>query len=512
MGVVSVASSAGFVDAPLRTSPFGIIALDNAGNVQLWSPGAQRMLGWTSGELVGRARPLELELLFVPGYEAVGDQREVRLTRNDGAAIDLKIWTRRWQEGTVTIFADNSLLRPTDPEVQQLLDREREALTRMRAERRFRELLEAAPDAIIEVDRKGCILTLNAATEKLFGYSREELLGQPVEALVPDHVRANHAGHRANYKSHPATRPMGSGLVLEGRRKNGTTVPVEISLSPVKSEDGFRVTAIIRDVTERRQAEERLREAQASYTSELELRNREVERANRHKTEFLASMSHELRTPLHTVIGFSELLAEETRGPLNDDQKRYVNHIYRDSQHLLALINEVLDLSRIESGRLQLRRQTVDMGALLDDALSAVRPKVIEKSIELEADPCDGVFINGDPTRVRQVLYNLLSNAVKFTPGGGRIGVAAQVKEGFAQISVSDTGIGIPPEEHELIFEAFHQVGEAGEALEGTGLGLPITRRLVEAHGGRIRVESQPGSGSCFIFTLPLAAEKTDGA
>jgi len=168
-----------------------------------------------------------------------------------------------------------------------------------------------------------------------------------VEVLVPDRVRANHRGYRADYRARPITRPMGSGLELHGRRKNGSTFPVEISLSPVKSEEGFRVTAVIRDITERKESEGRLQAIQEKYTRELELRNQEIERANRHKSEFLANMSHELRTPLHTVIGFSELLAEETKGPLNDDQKRSISHIRKDSEHLLSLINEILDLSKI---------------------------------------------------------------------------------------------------------------------------------------------------------------------
>ena len=271
------------------------------------------------------------------------------------------------------------------------MEREQEALTQARVERRYRELLDAAPDAIIEADQDGRILTLNTATEASFGYSREELLGQPVEVLVPDHVRGSHAGRRAEYRDHPVTRPMGIGLELLGRRKNGSTFPVEISLSPVKSEQGFRVTAIIRDITRRKEIEDRLQSVQAKYTRELELRNQEIElrnqeieKATRHKSEFLANMSHELRTPLHTVIGFSELLAEETKGPLNDSQKRFVSHIHKDSQHLLTLINEILDLSKIEAGKLQLRRELLDIAEVIDDALASIRPQALQKSISLE--------------------------------------------------------------------------------------------------------------------------------
>jgi signal transduction histidine kinase len=246
-------------------------------------------------------------------------------------------------------------------------------------------------------------------------------------------------------------------------------------------------------------------ELREERTRELEVRNREIERANRMKSEFLANMSHELRTPLHTVIGFSELLGEEMKGPLNVDQKRFVNHIRKDALHLLALINEILDLSRIEAGKLILSRETLDLNAVLDDATSSIRPQCGTKSIRIEADIPLSILIDGDRVRVRQIFYNLLSNAVKFTPDGGCIQIAVCCAGGVAEISVSDSGIGIPPEEHQSIFDKFHQIVPATSGMrEGTGLGLPITKRLVEEHGGRIWLASEPGKGSCFTFTLPL--------
>ena len=221
----------------------------------------------------------------------------------------------------------------------------------LRLNQRFRELLEAAPDAIIEVDPSGKIVLLNTMTEKIFGYERGELLGQPLEILIPEELRAAHVHNRTAYRTQPLTRPMGTGLALQGRRKDGTCFPVEISLSPVKSADGFSVTAIIRDTTERKRAEDQLRAVQEQFTRELQLRTEAVQRADRLKSEFLGSMSHELRTPLHTIIGFSDLLSEELKGPLNEDQKKFVAHIQRDSRHLLEIINQILDLSKIEAGQ-----------------------------------------------------------------------------------------------------------------------------------------------------------------
>ena len=391
----------------------------------------------------------------------------------------------------------------------------------MPLEKRFRELLEAAPDAIMQVDSEGHIILLNRVAEDMFGYTRDELLGQPVEVLIPQELRARHAHHRAHYGQQPTTRTMGSGLVLEGIRKDGSRFPVEISLSPSASAEGLHVTAIIRDTTERRIAEESLRKVREDYTqrlaetnAELEITTRELERANRLKSEFLASMSHELRTPLHTIIGFSELLAEELEGPLNEKQQRFVQHIHTDSLHLLALINDVLDISKIEADRLELRLEAFDFTALVAESLASVRSLAEAKSHTLETALDVPAALEADRLRIKQVLVNLLSNAIKFTPEGGRIRVEARVQDKFVMVSVADTGVGIPAEEHDSIFDKFHQVGATTKGIrEGTGLGLAITKRLVEEHGGGIWVQSQPHKGSTFSFTLPLksAGRKTQG-
>jgi len=379
-------------------------------------------------------------------------------------------------------------------------------------ERRFGELLEAAPDAILQVDADGRIILLNRVTENMFGYTREELLGQPVEVLIPHELRARHVQHRSDYRQKPMTRAMGSGLALEGIRRDGSRFPVEISLSPSPSPEEFRITAIVRDITERRLAEERLRKIQEDYTqrlaasnAELELTNRELQRANRLKTEFLASMSHELRTPLHTIIGFSELLAEQLEGPLNPKQMRFVQHVHKDSLHLLDLINDILDISKIEEGRLELRPEAFDFSALVGESLASVRTLAEAKSQILETDLNVPTAVEADRLRIRQVLINLLSNAIKFTPEQGRIRLEARVQDRFVVVSVMDTGIGIPEEEHDFIFDKFHQVGATTLGVrEGTGLGLAITKRLVEQHGGTIRVDSRPGKGSTFFVTLPV--------
>jgi signal transduction histidine kinase len=223
------------------------------------------------------------------------------------------------------------------------------------------------------------------------------------------------------------------------------------------------------------------------------------------RSEFMASISHELRTPLHTIIGFSELLAEEREGPLNEKQKRFLHHIRSDSEHLLGLINDLLDIVKIEGGRGDVFVESVPVRTAIDDAVVAISSLAAEKTVNVHGD-CDPALVaRADPARLRQILGNLLGNGVKFTPPGGEVSVSAVAEDGMVRITVSDTGIGIATEEQERIFEKFYQAGFTTAGVrEGTGVGLTISRQLVELQGGRIWVESSPGCGSQFHFTLPV--------
>ena len=247
----------------------------------------------------------------------------------------------------------------------------------------------------------------------------------------------------------------------------------------------------------------------AVANKELELRNREVERATQLKSKFLASMSHELRTPLNAIVGFSDLLAEETPGPLSVKQKRFVDHIRQGSTHLLQLINDILDLSKVEAGQLELHLENFSIGDALPEVLSIIRPLAMPKNIRMENSTGANHLIYADRGRFKQILYNLLSNAVKFTPTGGRVDIDCVADGDFIRVSVTDTGIGIRPEDQQLVFEEFRQV-EGADAAQGTGLGLAITRRLVEQQGGKISLESELGRGCRFTFTLPAGASASE--
>jgi signal transduction histidine kinase len=238
---------------------------------------------------------------------------------------------------------------------------------------------------------------------------------------------------------------------------------------------------------------------------EIEDKSRQLEAASRHKSEFLANMSHELRTPLNAIIGFSEVLGERMFGELNEKQEEYLKDIHASGQHLLSLINDILDLSKVEAGRMELELTNFNLPATLDNALTLVRERAGRHGIALHISVDARVEqVRADERKVRQVVLNLLSNAIKFTPEGGRIHVRAVPGHGGVEVSVSDTGVGIALEDQEAIFEEFRQVGTADRKVEGTGLGLALSRKLIELHGGMIRVQSQVGGGSTFTFTIPV--------
>jgi PAS domain S-box-containing protein len=481
-----------------------MLVRDHQDRITYWNKGAERLYGWTAAEAVGRVSHELLQTTFGEPQEEIAKTLEsdghwegevLHRTRKGQRVMLLSRWIRELGVAEPHVMETNVDMS----EREQRLAAEEQT----RLERRFRQLLEAAPDAIAEVSADGRIVMVNRVAEEMFGYVRDELLGQSVDVLVPDAIRHTHYRHRDSYLEHPRTRPMGTGLELHAKRRDGSLFPVEISLSPIQTEGGIHVTAVIRDVTERKRAETEVRRLQQQYTAELEARNREIERANRLKSEFLASMSHELRTPLHTIIGFAELLQEDA---LSETQQRFVGHIHRDSEHLLELINDVLDLSKIEAGQLVLRREVYPLAQSVGEALDAIRPGATAKGIQIEEWGERDSLVDADPLRVKEMLYNLLSNAVKFTPEGGKVWIEMTGEAGFVRVTVGDTGVGIPTEEQENIFDKFYQVGNTTRGVrEGTGLGLSITKELVQMHGGWMEVDSAPGQGSRFTFTLPTA-------
>ena len=358
----------------------------------------------------------------------------------------------------------------------------------------LRGFLETAPDAMVIVDQTGRIATVNAQTEKLFGYSREELIGNAVEMLIPQRFRARHTTHRSGYSHDPHVRPMGQNLELFGLRKDGTEFPVEISLGPVPTPEGVLIVSAIRDISDR-----------VHIQRELEQKNIELSSASRAKDRFLASMSHELRTPLNAVIGFTGTLLMKLPGPLNEEQERQLQIIQTSARHLLSLINDILDLAKIESGKTTLDIESVDLAAIVDEVIAAVRASAETKALKLTSTVAGGpLVVRSDRRAIRQILTNLVDNAIKYTDRGD-ITVDLVRSEGAVALRVTDTGIGIAPADMHLLFLPFQQLESLStRRADGAGLGLHLCQRLATLLRGTVGVESQVGRGSTFTLTLPL--------
>ncbi|HEV3208390.1 MAG TPA: response regulator [Terriglobales bacterium] len=344
----------------------------------------------------------------------------------------------------------------------------------------------------------GFFKSLNPSWQTTLGFTTEELMAKPyLEFIHPDDRSATVAEDIRLQNREVTFAFENRYLCRDGSYKwmlwNAVSVPEQNI-----------IYAVARDITERKKVQAQIEQ----QNRELALRNREVERATTLKSKFLATMSHELRTPLNAIVGFSELLAEETAGELNDKQKRFVGHIKQGSAHLLQLINDILDLSKIEAGQLELRCEDFQVKDTLPEVLSTIRPLAMAKNIQVQHSLKTDRAVFADRVRFKQILYNLLSNAVKFTPKGGRIEIDSLDDENFVYVSVTDTGIGIRAEDQAVVFEEFRQVeGKTGATSEGTGLGLAITKRLVEQQGGKISLQSETGKGSRFTFTLPVGSK-----
>ncbi len=363
------------------------------------------------------------------------------------------------------------------------------------SEEKFRGLLEAAPDAMVILDEKGGIVLANEQAGKLFGWGRDEMVGKEMEALVSEKSWEGHRGQGASFFKAPRARSVTAGMDLSGLRKDGTEFPAEISLSPLLTEGGAQVIAAVRDVSERRRF--------------LEEENRRMREASRLKSQFLANMSHELRTPMNAIIGFTELMLRGRVGPVSPEHKEYLGDILTSSRHLLQLINDILDLSKVESGRMEFKAEPVDLAGAAAEVRDVLRGLAAQKRIQVEVRVNVGAssaFLDG--AKFKQVLYNYLSNAIKFTEEGGRIEVRITLEgDGFFRLEVEDNGMGIRPEDLSRLFVEFQQLdGGFSKRHAGTGLGLALVKRLVEAQGGRVGVRSEPGKGSVFSAVLPLGS------
>ncbi len=527
-------------DAIFNSAYFSSIATDEKGVIQIFNVGAETMLGYAASDVVNQITPadisdpqeliaraaalsLELDTPITPGFEAlvfkasrgIEDIYELTYIRKDGSRFPAMVSVTALRDagnqiiGYLLIGTDNTARKQVEA-AQALLDQ------RLRDQQFYtRSLIESNIDALMTTDPQGIISDVNQQMIALTGRTRDELIGAPCRNFFTDPVRADAAISRV------LTENKVSNYELTVRAHNGEETVVSYNAATFHDRDRKLqgVFAAARDVTERKRFELALQE-----------KNIELERASRMKSEFLATMSHELRTPLNAIIGFSEVLKDGLIGRMSDTQQEYIGDIFTSGQHLLALINDILDLSKVEAGMMALELETVDLNDLLYKSLAIVREKAALQHVKLELQEADGLgVVPLDKRKTKQIVYNLLSNAVKFSANGGTVTLSARrvardavglsssdwPTHGFAlpdnayteflEICVSDNGIGISREDMTKLFQAFRQIDSGlARKFEGTGLGLAMVKQLAELHGGTVAVASAEGQGARFAAWLPV--------
>ncbi len=533
--------------AIFNSANFSSIATDAKGVIQIFNVGAERMLGYTAAEVmnkitpadisdpqevIARARALSLELgtTITPGFEAlvfkasrgIEDIYELTYFRKDGSRFPAIVSVTALRDAQENIIG--YLLIGTDNTARKEVEAAQAILDQKLRDQQFynRSLIESNIDALMTTDPQGIISDVNQQMIALTGRTRDELIGAPCKNFFTDPGRADAAIKRV------LTENKVRNYELTVRALNGEETVVSYNAATIHNRDRKLqgVFAAARDVTELKRFERTLQE-----------KNVELEHASRMKSEFLATMSHELRTPLNAIIGFSEALKDGLVGKLSAPQSEYIGEIFTSGQHLLALINDILDLSKVEAGMMSLELEPVDLKALLANSLTIVREKAASQRISLELDAASDLGTPAlDQRKTKQMVYNLLSNAVKFSANGGKVTVRARrvargdvgtlrvawpvhtfllaesAHQEFLEISVLDNGIGISQADMTRLFQAFSQIDSSlARKFEGTGLGLAMVKQLAELHGGAAAVASAPGEGACFAVWLPLRSAASPG-
>jgi len=535
-------------DAIFNSANFSSIATDEKGVIQIFNVGAERMLGYAAAdvvdkitpadisdpqELVARAEELSLELgtAITPGFEAlvfkasrgIEDIYELTYVRKDGSRFPAIVSVTSLRDEQEAIIG--YLLIGTDNTAGKKVEADQASLDQRLRDQQFytRSLIESNIDALMTTDPRGVISDVNQEMVNLTGRTRDELIGAPCRNFFTDPLRADSAIKRV------LTEDKVSDYELTVRAQNGTETVVSYNAATFHDRDRKLqgVFAAARDVTERKR-----------FESALQEKNVELEHASRMKSEFLGTMSHELRTPLSAIIGFSEALKDGLIGDMSKSQLEYIGDILTSGEHLLSLINDILDLSKVEAGTMELELETVDLSVLLSNSLSIVKEKAATRRIGLAVEASDDLGVARlDPRKVKQIVYNLLSNAVKFSPDNGHVTVSARRVsrsdvgtlagawpvhsfaladnefDDFLELCVGDNGIGISTDNMAKLFQPFSQIDSSlARRFEGTGLGLAMVKQLTELHGGTVAVSSEEGKGARFAVWLPLRRTKQASA
>jgi len=510
--------------AIFNSANFSSIATDAKGVIQIFNVGAERMLGYTAAEVMNKITPAdisdpqeviarakalsdELGTPIAPGFEAlvfkasrgIEDIYELTYIRKDGSRFPAVVSVTALRDAQDTIIG--YLLIGTDNTARKQVEAEQALLDQRLRDQQFytRSLIESNIDAVVTTDPRGIVSDVNHQMEVLTGCTRDELIGAPFKNYFTDPQRAEagiarvlREGKVTNYE-----------LTAHARDGKQTVVSYNATTFHDRDRKLQGVFAAARDVTERKQFEETLQQTNA----ELESATAAAEKANRAKSEFLSSMSHELRTPLNAVLGFAQLMATDTPPP-STAQKQSIDQILQAGWYLLRLINEILDLALIESGKVTISVEPVSLVELLKDCQAMIEPQALKRAVTMRfVDLAGPLHVLADHTRAKQVIVNLLSNAIKYNRTQGSVTVECQRGAGGrVRVSVSDTGVGLASEQLAQLFQPFNRLGQENTAQEGTGIGLVVTRKLVELMGGTMGVESVVGKGSVFWFELPGAA------
>jgi len=514
-------------NAIFNSANFSSIATDAKGVIQIFNVGAERMLGYTATEVMNKITPadisdpqeviaraevlsIELGTPITPGFEAlvfkasrgIEDIYELTYIRKDGSRFPAVVSVTALRDDQDAIIG--YLLIGTDNTARKQIEAEQMQLSQRLRDHQFytRSLFECNIDAIMTTDPSSIITDVNKQMEMLTGCTRDELIGAPFKNYFTDPDRAEMSVKQVLREKKVTN------YELTARARDGKETVVSFNATTFYDRDRKLqgVFAAARDVTERKRLDQVLHEKNI----ELESAKSVAEKTNRAKSDFLANMSHELRTPLNSVIGFSEVLQDQIFGPINEKQTEYLNNILTSGRHLLSLINDILDLSKVESGNMKLELSTFSLRETVEASLMMLREKAMKSGIELRMELAHQTDVNilADQRKLKQIFYNLISNAVKFTSTGGFIDVSAVRDGDFIEVTVADTGLGVKEEDIPKLFHPFTQLESVyTKQYEGTGLGLALTRQLVELHGGRVWVKSEFGAGSKFSFTIPLDRE-----
>jgi PAS domain S-box-containing protein len=485
-----------------RVRDYAIFALDTTGHVLSWNEGAQRLKGWSANEIIGRHFST-----FYPDYDIASGKpayelkEAIRVGRfeDEGWRIK-KDGSRMWANVIITaLFDDDGTHVGFAKVTRDLTDRRAAEETLRASEERFRLLVQGVTDyAIFMLDPGGHVVSWNDGAERINGYKESEILGKHFSIFYPIEEIEN---------GKPAYELLVAGK--EGRfedegwrlRNDGTRLWANVVITAVRNEKGELIgfAKVTRDLTERRAAQE-LALTEARRATEAEV-------ANRTKSEFLAAMSHELRTPLNAIGGYAELIAMGIGGPITEQQHDYLNRIRASQQHLLGIITDLLNFSRIEAGQVAYDLAPVSAQSIIDGVRTLIGPQAESKNIALSSEPASPqLMVLADRQKAEQIMLNLMSNSIKFTPAGGRVHVSCVEDGAHVCFAVQDNGVGVPADKLAAIFEPFVQLGRTRTSQhEGTGLGLSISRDLARAMGGDVTVESTVDVGSTFSLTLPRA-------